>query len=258
MSKTPIKLGRSDLMIPGVVGIMLNGVGIFNDGDRESNDAYLTEGKTMDQCNGHCAMTTYHTHTLPGGCCAYLAETGKTHSPFWAVMADGIPVAGPHGDSGKFPTDLDECRGHVDKAYPFYHYHTTSEMKSPYIVGCLKGCVLNNFGNPRLNSYVTTADTCQKANIQYDYSTMQLKWDASPVSASTIANCPYKYTPAEGSTAVEESPSPSPAPSSPPKPKPSPAVVKKPPPRSPPKKKSPPPPNKGQKRPPPPKKKTSS
>jgi hypothetical protein len=160
-------------------------------------------------------MTTYHTHTLPGGCCAY-TETGKTHSPFWAVMADGIPVAGPHGDDGQFPTNLDECRGHVDATYPFYHYHTTSELVSPYIVGCLKGCVLNNFGNPRLNQYVTTAESCQKADTQYDYSSLNLKWDATPVSASTIANCPYKYTPAE--PAKVESPSPSPSPSASPSP----------------------------------------
>ena len=67
---------------------MLNGVSIFNDGDASNGDAYINEGKTMDSCNGHVAINTYHTHTLPGGCCAY-TESGKTHSPFWAVMVDG-------------------------------------------------------------------------------------------------------------------------------------------------------------------------
>ena len=33
--------------------------------------------------------------------------------------------ASPAGDGGKAPTDLDECGGHSDSAYPFYHYHAT-------------------------------------------------------------------------------------------------------------------------------------
>lgn len=78
----------------------------------------------------------------------------------------GIPVAGPLGDEGAIPTNLDECKGHTDSTYPFYHYHATSELKAPYIVGCLKGCVFNNFGNRLLDAHVTTPENCQKADKQ--------------------------------------------------------------------------------------------
>jgi len=41
-------------------------------------------------------------------------------------MIDGIPLFGPYGDNGVIPSDLDECGGHVDNTYPWYHYHLPS------------------------------------------------------------------------------------------------------------------------------------
>ena len=148
----------------------------------------------MDSCNGHADMSgTYHVHTMTGGCCSYPAQNGTAHSPFWAVMADGIPVAGPLGDNGTVPTDLDECRGHTDATYGFYHYHVTSTIsQDPYIVGCLKGCVFHNFGNRQLNQLVNA--NCTPASTQYDYSSLNMTWSAAQVSASTIEACPYTYS----------------------------------------------------------------
>jgi len=42
------------------------------------------------------------------------------------MMIDGIPLFGPYGDNGVIPKDLDECGGHVDSTYPWYHYHLPS------------------------------------------------------------------------------------------------------------------------------------
>jgi hypothetical protein len=35
------------------------------------------------------------------------------------------------GDNGALPQNLDECNGHVDQSYPYYHYHSTSTY--PYL-----------------------------------------------------------------------------------------------------------------------------
>ena len=34
------------------------------------------------------------------------------------------------------PTDLDECGGHADATYKFYHYHVTDGYTNPYTVCC--------------------------------------------------------------------------------------------------------------------------
>lgn len=170
----------------------MSGVAIFNALDRDDRDAYIYEGKTMDECRGHVAQDTYHVHTLPGACCAFTEETDEEHSPFWGVMADGIPIAGPHGDEGNFPEDLDECMGHTDEAFPFYHYHTTGRLQYPFTANCLKGCVLYNFGNNRMLQ--NAAERCVPADTQYDFSSLEFDWDASPVRMSTVENCPYTYT----------------------------------------------------------------
>jgi len=62
-------------------------------------------------------------------------------------MADGIPMFGPYGDNGVAPTDLDECGGHTDKTYGFYHYHLPKDNASPYSLTCLVGCIFNANGN---------------------------------------------------------------------------------------------------------------
>ena len=192
MSKDPIMINEVGNSVKGIVGMTLSGVAIFNALDANDRDAYIYEGKTMDECRGHVARTTYHVHTLPGACCAYTEKTADVHSPIWGVMADGIPIAGPHGDKGAFPTDLDECRGHVDETFKFYHYHTTGRLEYPYTANCLKGCVLYPFGNNmQLSKYV---GECNDADEQYDYSSLDLKWNAVPVSMEAVDTCPYNYT----------------------------------------------------------------
>lgn len=170
----------------------LSGVAIFNALDRDDRDAYIYEGRTMDECRGHVAQDIYHVHTLPGACCAFTEKNDEDHSPFWGVMADGIPIAGPHGDDGNFPDDLDECMGHADETFPFYHYHTTGRLEYPYTANCHKGCVMFNFGNNRMLQNV--AGKCDPAEEQYDFSSLDLEWDDSPVQMSTVENCPYSYT----------------------------------------------------------------
>jgi hypothetical protein len=103
-------------------------------------------------------------------------STAGAHSPLYGIMLDGIPIYGPLSDKGVAPTTLDECGGHTDATYPFYHYHVTSGYKAPYTVKCLVGCVLHNFGNAQASRVVTTSATCAKAATQYDYSSLKITW----------------------------------------------------------------------------------
>jgi hypothetical protein len=49
---------------------------------------------------------------------------------------------GSLGDGGAVPNDLDECNGHRDATNPFYHYHATANMAYPYLMNCLRGCLM--------------------------------------------------------------------------------------------------------------------
>jgi hypothetical protein len=49
---------------------------------------------------------------------------------------------GALGDSGVVPSDLDACNGHLDTTNPFYHYHATANMQYPYLMNCLRGCLM--------------------------------------------------------------------------------------------------------------------
>jgi hypothetical protein len=93
-------------------------------------------------------------------------------------MLDGIPLYGPKGDGGVAPTDLDECGGHTDRTYPFYHYHVTDNFQPPYTIKCLVGCIFHNFQNEAVTrlGLVKTSSTCQAASTQYNYSSLVINW----------------------------------------------------------------------------------
>eukprot|EP01080_Neovahlkampfia_damariscottae_P008812 gene8812-762_t len=142
---------------------------------KSARDAFVYEGATFDKCAGHNSPGKgmsqengiYHYHNEPGKNCVYTGVLGK-HSPLFAVMYDGVPLYGVFGDNGTYPTNLDECNGHVDITYPYYHYHLTANSKYPYTVNCLKGCLENT--SPQINGVA-----CDKAEIQYDYSSLKIQ-----------------------------------------------------------------------------------
>ncbi|KXZ42292.1 hypothetical protein GPECTOR_167g173 [Gonium pectorale] len=118
-------------IIFNAIGYALNGVPIFNDADGQYRDAYTYESSTFDGCRAHVNPTgTYHYHSEPGPGCVYNDTAGK-HSPLFGIMLDSIPIYGALGDDGIPPKNLDECGGHTDATYPFYHYHVTYNLTSP-------------------------------------------------------------------------------------------------------------------------------
>ena len=75
------------------------------------------------------------------------------------------------GDYGNLPSNLDECGGHTDISYPYYHYHVPNKRIFPYTTACLSGCVdvtvWTNFAG------IQTAACSRVLNAtQYNYTTV--------------------------------------------------------------------------------------
>ena len=127
----------------GPVGIMLNGVLLFNALDAEGRDALAYE--IQDSCRGHPMMAgAYHYHSL-SPCLASRLDTGTGHSQLLGYAMDGFGIYGPRGDHGQTLTDadLDACHGRTDtivwngRKVKMYHYVMTAEY--PYSIGCFRG-----------------------------------------------------------------------------------------------------------------------
>lgn len=123
----------------GAVGILKNGVFLFDAVDGRGEDAVAHE--SQDLCNGHPAMTTYHYHDVPS--CIRSATTGSSTVVGWAY--DGFPIVVERDANGALPTDadLDQCHGRTSpirvdgSVVTEYHYSATLEF--PYTIGCWKG-----------------------------------------------------------------------------------------------------------------------
>jgi hypothetical protein len=119
----------------GPIGMAVNGVVFFNQyaaGRQPLDD----EIRSFDRFNGHPAPSNmYHYHMEP------LFLTAQGSSRLVGVLLDGFPVYGTQDSTGRRPTDLDVCNGHVAPTPEFpggiYHYHVVTEP--PYIAGCYRG-----------------------------------------------------------------------------------------------------------------------
>jgi len=127
----------------GPIGIMLNGVLLFNALDAQGRDALAHE--IQDSCRGHPMMAgAYHYHSL-SPCLASQLDTGTGHSQLLGYAMDGFGIYGPRGDHGQTLTDadLDACHGRTDtivwngRKVKMYHYVMTAEY--PYSIGCFRG-----------------------------------------------------------------------------------------------------------------------
>jgi len=122
----------------GEVGMMLNGVLLFNGFDAELRDAAAHE--VQDSCNGHAERNgRYHYHSL-SRCIKNISV--KT---VLGYALDGFPITGPVVAEGRLLTtaDLDECHGITSdiiedgQKKTTYHYVMTQDF--PYSVGCFRG-----------------------------------------------------------------------------------------------------------------------
>ncbi|MBC8370496.1 MAG: YHYH protein [Planctomycetes bacterium] len=90
----------------GAIGVMVNGVPIFNAKDARSyqnanvwfQNAIFWEGATMDTGMGHPAMRgDYHYHQIPHSLVTQTGDTAQYHSSIIGFAFDGFPIYGPYG-----------------------------------------------------------------------------------------------------------------------------------------------------------------
>lgn len=123
----------------GMIGVMTNGVALFNALDTRGNDALAHE--VQDRCGGHPERTGhYHYHGNPA-CLTGVKE--KARLVGYALDGFGIFTAYDQDGRELTNTDLDECHGRMGKVQwdgrevEMYHYVLTREY--PYTLGCFRG-----------------------------------------------------------------------------------------------------------------------
>ena len=152
LPKSPKVAATSTCLGLGTIGVLVNGVQLFNALDAGGRDAAAYE--IQDSCQGHPEQGgTYHYHSI-SSCVLDRLDAGSGHSKLVGYATDGFGIYGPRGTNGKNVTDadLDACHGHTHtvkfngKMVKVYHYHATAEY--PYTIGCYKGTpVSSHTGN---------------------------------------------------------------------------------------------------------------
>lgn len=134
------RIAENSACLPmGMIGVMINGVALFNALDTKGNDAFAHE--VQDRCGGHPERTGhYHYHANPT-CLTGIQE--KTRLVGYALDGFGIYTAYDKDGRELTNADLDECHGRVGKVMwdgrevEMYHYVLTREY--PYTLGCFRG-----------------------------------------------------------------------------------------------------------------------
>ncbi|WP_201732796.1 YHYH protein [Acidithrix sp. C25] len=126
----------------GAIGVLTNGVMLFNALDAGSLDAVAHE--TQDSCGGHPDhFGTYHYHDISP--CILAKATGQSTLVGYALDGFGIYVERNANGSLVTNSQLDACHGRVSpvlwdgKTVNMYHYDATSAY--PYTIGCFVGTV---------------------------------------------------------------------------------------------------------------------
>jgi len=136
----PAAAASSGCLSGGGVGVLLNGVVLFDALDGPGRDAVAHEAQ--DLCQGHPQSEgQYHYHEVPT--CIRDNATGSSTVVGWAY--DGYPIVVERDAAGNLPTnaDLDACHGRTSPVMvdgiltTTYHYSATLEY--PYTTGCFHG-----------------------------------------------------------------------------------------------------------------------
>lgn len=138
LTSTPELASSPSCTSGGSIGIMTNGVLLFNGLDAAGRDAVAHE--VQDSCDGHPQQSgQYHYHSLS----KCLIETSSEQVIGYAL--DGFGITGPKQTDGSYlgTNELDECHGTTSEIIwngerkSIYHYVMTADY--PYSIGCFKG-----------------------------------------------------------------------------------------------------------------------
>lgn len=137
----PTVLSTPKCLNMGAVGILEDGVVLFNALDGEGRDAAAYE--TLDSCEGHPERTSeYHHHNIASCIIAKYASPNSSSLVGYAIDGYGIYVERDKNSKLLTNDNLDECHGRTSevlwdgKTINMYHYNATLEF--PYTIGCFK------------------------------------------------------------------------------------------------------------------------
>jgi hypothetical protein len=140
LPETPVKAAKPTCTSLGAIGILDDGVLLFNALDGEGRDAVAHE--LLDSCDDHPMQNgTLHHHDVPS--CLRSAATGTSTLVGYAI--DGFGIYVERNAKGQLLTnaDLDACHGRTSnvlwngKYQVVFHYDATLEY--PYTLGCFEG-----------------------------------------------------------------------------------------------------------------------
>lgn len=137
----PTELQTPKCVNMGAIGILEDGVVLFNALDGEGRDAAAYE--TLDSCEGHPERTSeYHHHNIASCIISKYNEPNSSNLVGYAIDGYGIYVERDKNGQLLTNDNLDECHGRTSKVMwngkktNIYHYNATYEY--PYTVGCFK------------------------------------------------------------------------------------------------------------------------
>ncbi|MHB8586080.1 MAG: YHYH protein [Thermoplasmatota archaeon] len=147
---SPTAASKPSCLPGGPIGVLSDGVYLFDALDGESRDAVAHE--VLDACDGHPEMSgSYHHHDIPA-CILSKAPNGTATLAGFAIDGYGIYIVKDSNGTMPRNADVDVCHG-TTSVVPWngglasvYHYVATLEY--PYTLGCFHGTPLQLQGGP--------------------------------------------------------------------------------------------------------------
>jgi hypothetical protein len=140
MPALPVVSQSATCLTMGAIGVLTDGVVLFNALDAQGRDAAAHE--VLDGCDGHPERTgQYHHHEIPS--CLLARTTGASTLVGYAFDGFGIYVERHANGSLLTNAELDACHGRTGpvvwdgETVNLYHYVATAEY--PYTLGCYRG-----------------------------------------------------------------------------------------------------------------------
>jgi YHYH protein len=140
LPQNPKKAAKPTCTSLGAIGVLNDGVLLFNALDRDGHDAVARE--VLDSCDGHpMGRGTLHHHNAP----SCILSKAKGTSTLIGYAVDGFGIYVERNSKGQLLTNsnLDACHGRVStvlwngKQQSVFHYVATTEY--PYTIGCFEG-----------------------------------------------------------------------------------------------------------------------
>lgn len=144
LPQNPKKAAKPTCTALGAIGVLTDGVLLFNALDANGRDAVAHE--VMGSCDDHPMQSgLLHHHNVP----SCIIAKSKARSTLVGYAVDGFGIYVERNAKGQLLTnkDLDACHGRVSKVLwngkqqSIFHYSATLEY--PFTVGCIEGTPTN-------------------------------------------------------------------------------------------------------------------